>query len=272
MQLVPSPELSGLVKHYLIIENQVNRTHLYRFFPDGHAGFVFTYADPFIQYYATEPPLTLPNSFVYGQANRYHNLLSGKKIGMLIVVLQPWGLYTLSGIPGNETTNNQLSLSSVFGNDGSDLQEQILNDADNASRIKRIELFLLKRWRGFSYESVAVQAAIQHIHQTRGATTVQELTQQLSVTERSLERRFDKVVGIRPKQFARIIRLQHCLKIHRENPALTLTELAYSTGYYDQAHFIREFTNLVGITPTQYDANAQRLAVNLMPLDHPIGT
>ncbi|QHV99585.1 AraC family transcriptional regulator [Spirosoma endbachense] len=272
MQLVPSPELSGLVKHYLIIENQVDHTPIYRFFPDGHTGFVFTYADPLTQYYVTDQPLTLPNSFVYGQANRYHTLLSGKKIGMLIVVLQPWGLHVLSGIPGNETTNNQISLSSVFGNDGSRLQEQILNDADNASRIKRIELFLLKHWQGLSYESVSVQAAIQRIHQTKGSTTVQELTRHLSVTERSLERRFDKVMGIRPKQFARIIRLQHCLKIHRENPALTLTELAYSTGYYDQAHFIREFTNLVGITPTQYDANAQRLAVNLMPLDPSIGT
>jgi AraC-like DNA-binding protein len=50
---------------------------------------------------------------------------------------------------------------------------------------------------------------------------------------------------------------------------MSLTELAYTAGYYDQAHFIREFTNLVGITPSQYNANTQRLAVNVMLLATP---
>ena len=32
----------------------------------------------------------------------------------------------------------------------------------------------------------------------------------------------------------------------------TLTDLAHRYGWYDQAHFTRDFTALVGVTPGQY--------------------
>lgn len=266
MQLSPSPALSGLVKHYLVIENQAANGGNHRFFPDGHPGLVFSYADSFTQSNTNQPDTTLPNSFVYGQIDRYHNLISGKKIGMLIVVLQPWGLYALSGVPGAATTNFLVDVSDVFGNEGKQLEDQVRTKPNSIDRIRQIERFLLSRWQTATHELASVQAAIQFVCQSQGAATVQALTQHLNMTERSLERRFDKIVGLKPKQFSRIVRLQSCLKMHRTNTAFSLTQLAYSAGYYDQAHFIREFTHLVGITPKQYSANTQRLAVNLMPL------
>jgi len=266
MQLLPSPDLSGLVKHYLIIENQADGKLLHRFFADGHPGLVFSYADPLREYDNRLSASTLPNSFVYGQVNRYHTLISGQRLGLLIVVLHPWGLYTLSGIPGNELTNLQIDCTDVFGRASNQLQEQVLTSADTSNRISHIETFLRKRRHDSLRELTTVEAAVQLIQQTNGNATIQTLTSTLSLTERSLERKFDKVIGIAPKQFSRIIRLQSCLKTHRQQPTLSLTELAYASGYYDQAHFIREFTRLVGLTPSQYDTNQQRLAVNLMPL------
>ncbi|WP_338875874.1 helix-turn-helix domain-containing protein [Spirosoma sp. SC4-14] len=266
MQLPPSPDLSGLVKHYLIIENQAEGGLLHRFFADGHPGFVFSYADPFREYDNRMQSSSLPSSFVYGQVNRYHTLISGQRIGLLIVVMQPWSIYTISGIPGNELTNLQINCVDVFGSDGNQLQEQVLTSTNHISRISHIEAFLRKRRTNLSPELTSVEVAVQLIEQTNGNATIQTLTNTLNLTERSLERRFDKVVGIAPKQFSRIIRLQSCLKTHRQQPNLSLTELAYAAGYYDQAHFIHEFTRLVGLTPSQYEINNRRLAVNLMPL------
>ncbi|GAB3895133.1 AraC family transcriptional regulator [Spirosoma agri] len=269
MQLTPSPELAGLVKHYLIIESQAVTGRNHRFFPDGHPGLVFSYADSIFQPTTNTQNGSPLDSFVYGQLDRYHNLRSGKNIGMLIVVLHPWGLHAISGIPGIETTNYLITLSDVFGYEGVQLQEQVVSEVTTISRINRIEHFLLKRWKNINHESVSIQTGIQLIHSTQGMVPIQALTRQLNMTERSLERRFDKFVGLSPKQYSRIARLQNCLKIHRSNHAMSLTELAYTAGYYDQAHFIREFTNLVGITPSQYNANTQRLAVNVMLLTTP---
>lgn len=266
MQLAPSPELADLVKHYLIIDHQVESVFTHRFFPDGHAGLVFSYADSLTRSDDRTLPATHLDSFMYGQVNRYHNLSTGKNIGLLIVVLQPWGLSLLSGIPADETTNQQLSFGDVFGKAGIYLQDSVLGCVNTISRIKKIESFLLSLRQRLSGESVLIKAAAELISSTNGAIPIQQLTQQLTITERSLERRFNKIIGIGPKQFARILRLQNCLKIHRQNPLLNLTQLAYTAGYYDQAHFIREFSHFVGITPKQYEANTKRLAVNLMPL------
>lgn len=262
MQIPPSADLRHLVKHYLVIDHQAAGEGTYRFFPDGNPGLVFSYADPLFQ--SQQPATNGLATFGYGQANQYHDLKAGKTIGLLIVVFQPWGLHTISGIPGPETINRQVSSDQLFGPLASILQTQLLNYAGLGERINQIEGFLRTRQSSLRAVWSLLPGAVQLMHQTNGQLPIQQLTQQLATTERSLERHFEQVMGIGPKQYSRIIRLQHCLKIHRQQPALSLTELTYKTGYYDQAHFIREFRQLTGITPTQYDTGPARLAVNLM--------
>jgi AraC-like DNA-binding protein len=266
MQLAPSVDLCHLVKHFLIIDHQAASDGVYRFFPDGNPGLVFSYADPLL---GCQPQQTaskaLPN-FVYGQANQFHDLKAGKKIGLLIVVLQPWGLHWLSGIPGQNTINLQVSLEQLLGPPTKLLQEQLVDSSTLRERINQIEGFLRKIQPAPSPQQPLLQQAVQLVQQTNGQLAIQQLLQQLATTERSLERCFMQIMGMGPKRFSRIIRLQHGLKIHRQQPHLSLTELTYRAGYYDQAHFIREFTQLAGMTPKQYDAISGRLAVNLMPL------
>ncbi|GAB3511998.1 helix-turn-helix domain-containing protein [Spirosoma knui] len=266
MQIAPSADLCRLVKHYLIIDHQAASEGIYRFFPDGNPGLVFSYADPLLEHKRQQAATNALVDFVYGHANQYHDLKAGKTIGLLIVVFQPWGLHTISGVPGQETTNLQVRLEHLFGPSASALQAQLLDCFTLSERISFIEDFLRKRKLVPSPDESLLQMAVQRIQQTNGQLPIGQLLQQLATTERSLERRFVQVMGIGPKQFSRIIRLQHCLKIQRQQPALSLTELAYAAGYYDQAHFIREFTQLAGVTPKQYDTSPARLAVNLMPL------
>jgi AraC-like DNA-binding protein len=57
-------------------------------------------------------------------------------------------------------------------------------------------------------------------------------------------------VGTSPKKFASIVRLKHV--IHQYNPDHSLTELAYEAGFYDQAHFIKEFKLFTGATPEKF--------------------
>jgi len=81
-----------------------------------------------------------------------------------------------------------------------------------------------------------------------------------------LERQFRAHVGLTPKQFLRTMRFQYLLKCIQQTPDTSLTRLAYETGYYDQAHFIHEFKQLAGITPTQYLTQTRLLAINFMQL------
>jgi AraC-like DNA-binding protein len=109
--------------------------------------------------------------------------------------------------------------------------------------------------------------AVQYIVLHEGLLTIESLLQNLSVTERTLERKFKLHIGITPKRFSDIVRLNISAKrMQQLKTGRSLTAIAYESGYFDQAHFIKEFKKYTGITPHQYQAQARPLALNFLEL------
>ena len=70
-------------------------------------------------------------------------------------------------------------------------------------------------------------------------------------------RRFRAELGLRPKTYQRLHRLQHVLELcHADSP--DWAELAARTGFSDQAHLINDFVGFTGLTPTEYQRRAGR--------------
>lgn len=266
MQLLPSPYLSNIVKHFLILESDEDGIADHRLFPDGNPGMVFHYGDPFCQYAAgTMLPFTHPRSFIYGQVSKFQHIVSAGKTGMLIVVLQPDGLHALLGIPAYELMDAIVSLQNIWGRAAKELEAKVLNISDNLLRIQLIEDFLLKKRNKCNPHDTTVKNSLHLIYQHHGQLQVNELTKHLQISERQLERTFRENIGITPKHFSNIIKLHYFLKtLQRKSSAENLTQLVYECGYYDQAHLIRAFKKNVGLTPRQYLFKTHLLAVNFI--------
>jgi len=73
----------------------------------------------------------------------------------------------------------------------------------------------------------------------------------LGVSERQLRNLFDRLVGVSPKQFARLQRVRLVLTDVRRGD---LAGLAARAGYFDQSHMTTEFRRLVGVPPGAYAA------------------
>ena len=69
---------------------------------------------------------------------------------------------------------------------------------------------------------------------------------------RQLERNFKKQIGVSPKQLGKVIRLQTALKMLLDPKTERLTEIAYESEYFDQAHFIKDFKEFTGINPKDF--------------------
>ncbi|SFG78762.1 transcriptional regulator, AraC family [Duganella sp. CF458] len=81
------------------------------------------------------------------------------------------------------------------------------------------------------------------------ATSIDALAAQSGWTRRHLQRRFTDTYGLGPKQFARIARLSHTLRMLALAPEMPALDAAMHMGYYDQPHFIHETRALTGHSP-----------------------
>jgi len=89
----------------------------------------------------------------------------------------------------------------------------------------------------------------------------------IPVTERQLERKYNKYIGTSPKKFSDIIKFQHFLKLlHLHQADRKMTDVVYDGGYYDQSHLNNYFKKTTGLTPWQYKMDHQLLAINFMQL------
>jgi AraC-like DNA-binding protein len=112
--------------------------------------------------------------------------------------------------------------------------------------------FLLPKALMRAYDLKLVQTAARLLYHTKGQCRIEELADYCHASVRQLERRFQRVVGVSPKFFARTLRFEQAQRHLMFDPETDLTGLAYQCGYFDQAHFIKEFRAFTGKTPSEY--------------------
>lgn len=69
------------------------------------------------------------------------------------------------------------------------------------------------------------------------------------ISQRQLRRLFEFYIGDTSKTFAKVVRFQNILRSKPSLQSLRQNKLFFDAGYYDQAHFIKEFKNFYGVTP-----------------------
>ena len=101
-----------------------------------------------------------------------------------------------------------------------------------------------------TYRVKRIDAAIQRIYITP-QISVNELSSIACLSKKQFERLFLSFVGINPKEYTRIVRFQKALAQmqHQAGKEINQAQIAYTSGYADQSHFIREFKKLCGYTP-----------------------
>lgn len=268
MQIKPTALLSGIVRHFLVVESDTQSTM--RIFSDGNTGIVFNYGDTlFYQNEMQSRPANLPVSFLYGQLDAYRNVWAQGRIRLLIAVLYPFGAAALFKIPASELRNQIVGCDDCFKTDVASVNDEIASSPAIHDKIRAAEHFLLSKLHGSGSGNALVTHAINIIHSQNGLVPVTRLATLTGVTERQLQRKFEEQIGISPKRYAGITRMQYALRMLRKKSTdLSLAGIACESGFFDQAHLIRELKNLSGLTPGQYLNPANVLAANLIRLGH----
>jgi AraC-like DNA-binding protein len=193
---------------------------------------------------------TLPFAVLSGMRKSVQLMEDAPETTNLIVVFKMAGAAAFFREPLHEVFGTVESLEEFSGyrQELNMLEDRLCALEDNASRILLLENFLCRRLREGTND-LLVQEAIHIIRASKGQIKIASLCQQLYISTDAFEKRFRKITGASPKQFCYITRMNHAVAILRKE---NLAQLALDLGFYDQAHFNRDFKLFTGSTPLHY--------------------
>ena len=236
----PSSDLAGFVDRYWIVRWQLR----------GRA--------PFAQETLPHPNVNLvigthrPGVHGIG-TQRFVAELEGE--GFVVgVKFQPAGFFPFFKRDVFELSERELPIAEVFGLAGAALEADVMAAPTDDARIARMEAFLRSREPASDDLVVLAGRAVEAVRADPSVSRATELAARVGVSRRTLERVFRRYVGVGPKWVIRRFRVHEaCERIAAGAPPCW-SALATELGYFDQAHFIRDFKSQVGRTPSAYAA------------------
>ncbi|MCX6044754.1 MAG: helix-turn-helix domain-containing protein [Chloroflexi bacterium] len=157
--------------------------------------------------------------------------------------------------PLHEFANTTTDLAAVLGDSAQldQLHDNLATAANHEQRIRLVEDLLLSHADNRQLD-LAIAGAVALIEQAQAMLRIEDLAQEIGLSQSALERRFRCHVGVSPRKFASLVRLKNVLKLHARGA--DLTTIAHGAGYYDQAHFIKDFKRFTGLAPGSFFARS----------------
>ena len=251
--LPPPPALAEDVECFCVVEHTVDAALSIDVSPQAVGGIVFQHHNgrSALQGITTPSAVTraAPTLFLYGPGIEPSTMQWGPgPYTSVQVVFKPHALHTLFGLDAGKLGSGFAQLGDLGGET---LADQLLDAADVPGQLALLADFLTAQVRAERARDDLVAASLRLIHTDISAASVRRLTAQLHISQRHFERRFRRTVGVPPQSYIRVQRFQAALRLIRGGRCATLTEVAHSLGYYDQAHLSREVKQLSGLTPKQ---------------------
>jgi AraC-like DNA-binding protein len=170
--------------------------------------------------------------------------------------LLPTGTVPLLRAPASVIGERVAFLADLLGRAGSELEERVLDGpADGA--LQRLADALFELGRSRAPDLAVADHAVGLLRQAGGVLRIDALADDLSVSTRRLERHFLKSVGLPPKLFARLVRFDRAVRDLPSRGTTPWAQFATDHGYSDQAHFINEFHEFAGVSPSELEAESR---------------
>lgn len=176
------------------------------------------------------------------EPNSYHVLL--------LIQLSSYGLYQITRQSQSEFADKRLLLSDIDKELFNSLHQALVMSKNVIELVNNCDKILYRRMEK-QVVSDALLLAATVISDSHGQIQVKEAARQSGYSERQLNRLFLAQIGINIKNYARLTRFNYVLK-HIQKSSCLFAALSQRAGYFDQAHFDKDFKAISGVTPKKY--------------------
>jgi len=247
----PSLKLQQYITRYLHGYTVHNGQHTVRIPPSGGIFLSLVYGDLLEVHFSDRVYKKKHRVFIGGQLyTDFPVLKCNGKFGLIGLEFRPTGFYKMFGLNASKFTDNIYDLKDVLPADYQVIAS-IIRENNIEDILSKAEKYLTSRKKADA-NTDTVDQAIGHIEAANGNVSIAHLSQKIQISSRTLNRLFLKKVGLPPKSFAKIVQFNTILSYIEDNDNERLHSLAVDNGYFDHAHFIRDFKRFVGINPLEF--------------------
>jgi AraC-like DNA-binding protein len=241
----PAADLAGLVERHWLVSWEL---------PPGREGSVTLLPHPCVNLVLDRGRLAVSGvgrdrfTYVYRGAGRVFG-----------VKFRPAGFLPFLGRPLAEITGTVLPAEQLWGPAAAGLAERMAAAPGVDALVALVEEFLRARRPPPDPQVEFVQRIVAALLHDRTIARVDDVTAMFGVTPRTLQRLFQRYVGVSPKWVLRRYRLHEAAAVLAREQHRPWAEVAAELGYFDQSHFIRDFTAAIGMTPLAYARACRRM-------------
>lgn len=242
----PREELRPYVRYYWVLESDEPFSVLT--FPIGCPQMIFHGRSPL---FIPELSSRQDKFTISGQVNFPAHIASDGDTEMIVAVFYPHTIGMFIDTPPSAFYNQEISGYDIGNKQLNLLADRIFDCADSETAVSLIEKWLTAR--------IAPSLNIERIGTSLTALlrspsiSIENLAGIACLGKKQYGRLFRECVGMNPKEYGRIARFQRALRMLQLG-SRDYADIAYSNGYSDQSHFIRDFRQFSGMTPKQLTA------------------
>ncbi len=248
--------MSAVVKFYWTLEVPFDpNNQKQKIIPDGCIEMTFNLKDKIKRYVSENDFIIHPNAMVMGQRTKSYFIEPLGNVDLFAICFYPYGFANFVCTPLEKLVDTEKPIESLFGEiPAKALEQKIIQATNTQQRIEISEAFLLDKLNQNSTIENLVKTTVDSLLDSNGSSPINQILKDDLSKRRQLERNFKRQIGISPKQLGRVLRLQTALKMLL-NDKESLTNIAYESEYFDQAHFIKDFKEFIGTTPKEFLGN-----------------
>ncbi|MBA4745676.1 MAG: AraC family transcriptional regulator [Muricauda sp.] len=254
IEYAPSKALRNYVQCYWYLDDAYQEPIVDDFYPNGCVKVVFS-IELDVNRIGTDGTLNKePWTEIIGQMTKPYRLKVGGMGKTFCIRFYAHGFSRFSNIPLNELNDLTLSSDYLFAKDFGQFVGDCLIDGKIQRLIEGVDAFLTSKLfeNDLGLKDEISEHAVKFVLRNPNNPNWDELVRQCGISHRYLQRIFMEKIGFSPKFYQRVVRFQKVLKHFSETPYINFTETAHRFGYFDQAHFIKDFKHFTNTTPSLF--------------------
>ena len=245
----PSPIFWPYIEYYKNVVTDADGT--FKCIPNTNEELYFNFNKMHLQS-GSRYDLENPGVYFGGLHGYEQNVFSTLGTGIsegFVIVFKPNGIQNLFRLSNNEIFGYAIEGENIFRNMSEKIWHELKEVSDIEGKKAKVESFLHCFVNPDFYPPNFVNQILQLIKKERGLLSSGEISKRFKISLRTLERKFIDSIGMSPKEYLQITRLNHALNLIQGNNGYSLTQVSYLSGYYDQSHFIGDIKKICGFPP-----------------------